>query len=134
MMAEVMRRSILGLGFAAIITFIVLTVLMVQDVEVPVSIIWKNMLGSMIMGIYFGGASFIFDLEEWSPLKRTILHFFISIFVWIPLAMWIGWVPLKISSILIGIGTFILTYVVFWYVFYLYFKRIEEEMNHTVKR
>src|SRR5690554_2616719 len=134
MMAEVMRRSMLGLGFAAIITFIVLTVLMVQDVEVPVSIIWKNMLGSMIMGLCFGGASFIFDLEEWSPLKRTILHFFISIFVWIPLAMWIGWVPLKISSILIGIGTFILTYVVFWYVFYLYFKRIEEEMNHTVKR
>ena len=134
MIAEMMRRSLLGLGFTAIITFAFLTVMTVQDIEVPVSIIWKNMLGSMVMGIYFGCASLIFDREKWSPLKRTVIHFLLSVIVWLPLAIWMGWVPFEFLTILIGIVTFIIAYLLFWYGSYLYFKKIENEMNHSIKR
>lgn len=129
-----MRRSLLGLGFTAIFTFVILTVMTVQEVEVSVSIVWKNMLGSMVMGIYFGCASLIFDHEEWSPLKKTMTHFLISIIVWLPLAIWLGWLPFQWVTILIGIGIFIIMYVLFWYGTYLYFKKIETEMNHSVKK
>ncbi|WP_338470729.1 DUF3021 domain-containing protein [Niallia sp. XMNu-256] len=134
MIIEMMRRSLLGLGFTAIFTFVILTVMTVQEVEVSVSIVWKNMLGSMVMGIYFGCASLIFDHEEWSPLKKTMTHFLISIIVWLPLAIWLGWLPFQWVTILIGIGIFIIMYVLFWYGTYLYFKKIETEMNHSVKK
>ena len=134
MIVEIVRRSIIGLGFSAIITFAILTVMTVQDVEVPISVIWKNILGGMVMGIYFGGASLIFDIEEWSPLKKTAIHFLISIIIWLPLAIWMGWVPFEFVTILIGIGIFIVVYLLFWYGSYLYFKRIENEMNHSVKK
>ncbi|WP_428910038.1 DUF3021 domain-containing protein [Niallia sp. Krafla_26] len=134
MIVEMVRRSMLGLGFAAIFTFAILTVMMLQDVQVSIPIVWKNMLGSMVMGIYFGCASLIFDIEDWSPLKRTVVHFLISVITWLALAIYMGWVPFELSTILIGIGIFIVVYLLFWYGSYLYFKRIENEMNNSVKK
>lgn len=134
MLVEMIRRSMLGLGFSAIFVFVALTIMTLQDVQVPIFIVWKNTLGGMAMGIYFGIASLIFDNEEWSPLKKTIIHFLLSIFIWVPLAIWMGWVPLELVAILIGIGVFIMTYLLFWYGSYLYFKRIENEMNNCVKK
>lgn len=134
MIFEAMRRSLIGLGFTAIFTFIILTGMTLQDVQIPISTVWQNMLGSMVMGIYFGSASLIFDIEEWSPLKKTAIHFLISITVWLPLAIWMGWLPSEVITILIGIAIFIVVYLLFWSGAYLYFKRIENEMNHSVKR
>ncbi|MEK3937620.1 DUF3021 domain-containing protein [Sporosarcina sp. FSL W7-1349] len=134
MIVEVARRSLIGLGYTAIITFSILTAMMFQDVQVPISEIWRNTLGGMAMGIYFGGASLIFEIEEWSPLKKTAFHYLISIIIWLPLGIWMGWLPLQLVPILIGIGTFSVVYLLFWYGSYLYFKRMENEMNHSVKK
>ncbi|NEU30732.1 DUF3021 domain-containing protein [bacterium LRH843] len=134
MIVEIIRRSMLGLGFTAIFTFAILTVMTLQDVQVPVSTVWKNMLGSMVMGVYFGSSSLIFDIEKWSPLKKTTIHFLISILIWLPLAIGMGWLPLELIYILVGIGVFVVTYLLFWYGSYFYFKRIENEMNHSVKK
>ncbi|WP_035666057.1 DUF3021 domain-containing protein [Halalkalibacter akibai] len=133
-MIEAVRRSILGLGFSAVFTFVALTIMMLQDVQVSVSIIWMNMLGSMVMGIYFGVSSMIFDVDHWSPLKQTTIHFLLSISVWLPLAMLIGWLPFNVIPIIVGIGSFIVVYVIFWSGSYFYFKRLEHEMNQSVKR
>lgn len=134
MIVEIVRRSLIGLGFTAIFTFAILTVMTLKDVQVPISIVWKNTLGGMVMGVYFGSASLIFDIEKWSPLKKTAIHFLISIIIWLPLAIWMGWLPLELVSILAGIGIFIVVYLLFWYGSYLYFKRIENEMNQSVKK
>jgi len=134
MIVEMIRRSMFGLGFSAIFTFAILTIMMMQDIQAPIPIVWKNMLGGMIMGVYFGSASLIFDLEKWSPLKKTVIHFIISIIVWLPIAMWIGWLPMELIPILTGIISFLVMYLLFWYGSYLYFKRIENEMNHSVKK
>lgn len=133
MVWEAIRRSILGLGFAALITFAILTIFTVQNVEVPVSIIWKNMFGSMILGIYFGTASLIFDKENWSPLRQTIVHFVISISTWCPLALYMGWLPMEMGPIISGIGLFMIIYLIFWYGAYLYFKKMEMDMNRSIR-
>lgn len=134
MIVEMARRSLIGLGYTAILTFVILTIMTLQDIQVPVPTIWKNMSGSMIMGIYFGSASLILDLEEWSPMKKTAVHFLISILIWLPLALWMGWLPLELAPILFGIGMFVIVYLLFWYGSYWYFKRIENQMNHSVKK
>lgn len=134
MVVELARRSLLGLGFTAIFTFAALTAMMMQDLQVPVPIIWKNMLGSMIMAIYFGSSSLLFDIEEWSPLKQTSIHFVLSLLLWLPLAVWMEWLPLKLYPVLAGVGSFILVYLIFWVSFFLYFKKLEKEMNNSMKK
>lgn len=106
MLMELIKRSFIGLGFAAIITFVFLTWMTIEQIDVPVGVIWKNMLGSMIMGIYFGISSAIFDMETWSPLKQTLMHFFLSIIVWLPLAMYLGWIPITPMALFFGIISF----------------------------
>ena len=134
MMFKVMGRSLSGLGFAAIITFVALTILMVKGMEVSVTTIWMNMLGSIVMGVYFGSASLIFEIENWSPLKQTVIHFFISLMVWLPIGLCLGWIPFDSISLLISIFLFVVTYLFFWYSTRLYFLKIAKEMNNSVRK
>lgn len=133
MFVEIVRRSMMGLGFAAMVTFAILTMVMVQNVDVPVSIVWKNMLGSMVLGMYFGTASLIFDYEAWSPLRQTIVHFMLSVSTWLLLALYMGWLPLAVIPIMTGIGIFIMIYLLFWIGAYWYFKKTESEMNRAIR-
>ncbi|SET50969.1 Protein of unknown function [Salinibacillus kushneri] len=128
------RRSFIGLGFTAIVTFIALSIMVVQGVEASVSDIWKNMLGSMLMGVYFGIASLLYDIESWSPLKQTLIHFLLSIFIWLPLALYLGWVPFDVESLFIATGLFILSYAMFWFGTCIYFLKLEKEMNNSIKK
>ena len=134
MMLEAMRRSIAGLGFAAIFTFVFLTIFTIQNVEVPVATIWSHMLGSMLMGIYFGSASLIFDIEKWSPLKQLLIHFILSLTLWLPLAMIIGWLPVQTLPIIIGIVSFIVIYLLFWFGIRLYLTKLENDMNRFIRK
>ncbi|SER21861.1 DUF3021 domain-containing protein [Piscibacillus halophilus] len=132
MILELLRRSLIGLGFAAIITFIALTIMMVYDVETTVSIIWKNMSASLLMGIYFSVASLIFEIDNWSPLKQTVVHFLLSVGIWLPIAFIAGWVPIGVLEILIAVGIFVIVYTIFWLCARAYFLRVEKEMNRVV--
>ncbi|GEL78448.1 DUF3021 domain-containing protein [Tenuibacillus multivorans] len=134
MFFEAMRRSIVGLGFAAIVTFVALTIMMVIEFEATVPEVWKNMLGSMLIGVFFGVASLIFENESWSPLKHTVIHFILSIGIWLPLALFLGWVPIGVWPILIAIGMFIVFYSLFWLGARLYFIKQEKEMNEKISQ
>ena len=129
MMAEAFKRSLGGMAFAALITFIFITVLLITETESTILDIWKGMFGSLIMGIYFGSASLIFDNEKWSPLKQTIIHFFLSVTVWLP-----GWVPVGIIPIVMGLVGFVFIYTVFWFVLRSYFSKVEKDLNEHLKK
>lgn len=131
---EVLKRSMTGLGIATIITFSFFTIMVIQDIQVPTFIIWKNMLGAIVMGLYFGNASLLFEIEKWSPLKQTVIHFLLSIVVWLPITIWLGWLPFNWLALLIGITGFLLVYILFWFSSFLYFKKLESEMNGSIKR
>ncbi|MDT8860140.1 DUF3021 domain-containing protein [Alkalihalobacillus sp. MEB130] len=133
MIMETLKRIFIGLGFSAVLIFGTVTVLMLSNTEVPVLILWNNMLGSMIMGAYFGVASLLFEIENWSPLKQTTIHFLLSISLWLMLAITIGWLPLTLMALLVSIATFIAVYLIFWSSYYYYFKWQEKEMNGSVK-
>ncbi len=129
MVVEIMKRIMLGFAFAAIFTFIVLTILMLNQIDPPIKQIWLNMLASMTIGAYFGLASFIFDKTNWTPLVKTTVHFSLSIVVYFIIAINLKWIPLAIGPIIFSILTFVLIYVIYWCGYYFYYKRIEETMN-----
>ncbi|MDG5788534.1 DUF3021 domain-containing protein [Evansella sp. AB-P1] len=134
MVFEGVRRSMIGLGFSAIFVFSFLTYFTMSGLDISTSVIWKNMLGSILMGIYFGSASLLFEIEEWSPLKQTSIHFILSISIWLPLSIIIGWVPFEVLPILIGITVFVITYIIFWIGTRFYLIKLEKEMNSTIRK
>lgn len=134
MLFKIVKRSFEGLGLACLITFVALTVFTIQDIEVPVAEVWVYMLGSMILGVYFGVASLIFEIEKWSPLKQASVHFVLSVILWFFVAfLMAGWVPFTPLSIMLSFCIFVLIYVFFWFGFRAYFKKIEADLNDSMK-
>ena len=134
MIIEGLKRSMTGIAFGGIATFIALTILKFTGTEASVSEIWFYMLLSFILGIYFGLSSFIFMENGMSMLKQTTIHFILSIVVYFNIALFAGWIPFTLFAIGLAILTFTLIYAVFWTAYYLYFKKIEESMNANLPK
>ncbi|MGM8211315.1 DUF3021 domain-containing protein [Virgibacillus sp. W0430] len=131
---EVLKRSMLGIAYGAIFTFIFLTVAMLNNLQTSVRVVWESMLASFILGIFFGLASFIFEHEDWSPLKKTVIHFSLSITCYFTIALFIGWIPLHVLAIVSTIFIFIVIYTIFWLGYTVYFKKLEARLNDELKK
>jgi len=133
MMIEVFKRVVNGIAWGGFATFLALTILMIYDINPEVSTIWLYMLASFVFGIYFGLASFIFIIDKWSPLKKTIIHFSLSIIVYFTIALPLGWVPLTVGAIVASTFVFIGVYIIFWFGFTMYYKKMEASLNNSLK-
>lgn len=134
MIIEILKRSMIGVAFGGIATFIALTIMKFNHIDGTISEVWMHMLASFIIGIYFGLSSFIYEHDKWSPLKKMVIHFSFSIIVYFTVALTVGWIPFNFLSILIGILLFIISYSIYWTGFYLYFKKMEDTMNKHLKK
>jgi len=131
---EILKRVFNGIAWGGLATFIALTVLMIFNINPEVSIIWLYMVASFVFGIYFGLASFIFIIDHWSPLKKTIIHFSLSIIVYFAIALPLGWIPLTPIAITLSAFGFILVYIIFWFGYTLYYKKIETSLNDSLSK
>lgn len=134
MIGEIVRRTMIGIAYGGLATFIALTILLIQDITPPIQMIWSSMFGSFLLGIYFGVSSLIFELEKWSPLKMTLVHFTASVSLYYLLALPIGWVPVEFVAIAVSFVIFVFIYAVFWYGFWSYHKRMAWKMNEQLHR
>ena len=134
MIIDILKRSMLGIAFGGIFTFIALTIMKFNHIDGTVSEIWMHMLASFIIGIYFGLSSFIYENDKWSPLKMIVIHFSLSIVVYFIVAFTVNWVPFHFFAILGSILLFIIIYSIFGTGYYLYYKRMEEAMNKHLKK
>ena len=131
---DVLGRIMNGLGFAAIINFVALSILLINDMNPPIEELWRRLLGSMLMGAYYGSASFWFQCASWSPLKQVVIHFSASLLVFLPIAFWAEWLPLEWKSVFIGIAIFIVIYGIFWCCYAYYYWRLTKEMNNSIHK
>ena len=129
MMLQLWRNIISGVAWGGFITFVALTVLVLTETEAPVTKVWLYMGGSLFLGVYFGLAGFIFIVERWSPLKKTIIHFILSLSIYFTVAFLLGWVPITWIAIVSSTVMFIIVYLLFWLGFYLYYRNMTVTMN-----
>lgn len=134
MMIEVLKRMTTGIAVGGLFTFIVLSFVMFYEVEASVQQIWISMLGSFAIGIYYGLASFIFEVNEWSYLKQTFIHFLLSIVIYFIIALSTGWVPFTLSAIIISGLVWIIIYTLVWAGFYQYYKKVEATLNEELQK
>lgn len=134
MIFEVVKRIFNGIAWGGLVTFFALTLLMINDINPDVSTIWLHMLASMVFGIYYGFAAYIFVIDSWSPLKKTIIHFSLSITVYYLIGLPIGWVPPTPFAIILSAVVFLLLYILFWFGFTQYYKKVESSLNDSLQK
>lgn len=134
MKTEILKRAMFGIAYGGIYTFIALTILMILQITPPIFQTWLYMLAGLMLGIYFAIASFIFEVEAWSPLKKTVIHFALSIALYFIIALSVGWVPIRLNAILIAIFIFTIIYTIYWLGYLIYYKRVEDNLNKNLQK
>ena len=87
-----------------------------------------------VTGIFFGFGSFIFTINHWSLLKKTVINFFTYYFGFAFLALLAGWVSLDLINFTKFTVIFVIIYLICWY--YNYHKIAKEiaNINHKIKK
>lgn len=134
MVAKIFQRGMYGIAFGGIVTFIAQTIFMLIKVNPPVFQIWLYMLASFILGIYFALASLLFEVDHWSPLKKTVIHYCLSVAVYFIVSLSVSWISLNGKAIIIAIIGFTLIYLLFWFGYKLYYKRMEVVLNNSLQK
>lgn len=87
---------------------------------------------SFLYGAMFGGMSIIWELDNWSILKQTIVHFSVVSVVTMPIAYVTEWMPHSVEGAIMYFVIFAVSYVFIWLSQYMAMKKRIDEMNKKV--
>ena len=87
---------------------------------------------SGILGTGFAAISVIWEIENWSVVKRTGIYFIISSLIMLPIAYFTQWMNHSLKGALSYFGIFILIFVIIWIVQYIIARKNVKKMNETL--
>lgn len=88
---------------------------------------------SLIYGAAFGGGSVIWEKENWSLLKQTVVHLIVISISMFPIAYCMYWMPHNFWGIASYIAIFFIIYFFIWIGTYIYTKKSIQSFNDKVK-
>lgn len=135
-MKRFIYRSIYGIFFGCFVTvmFMILSTSISGIPTIDSNIFVKNALGSMIAGWYLIISPLFFEIDQLNLLKKTILHFIITVALNLIIIYFIGWLPFSGGQIFTLIISFLLLYTVIWLGFYYYYKNVVNKMNEDLTK
>lgn len=84
---------------------------------------------SLVYGAVWGGASAIWEMDNWSILKQTIIHLIICSIATFPIAYLTRWMSHDLKGILCYFSIFFAVYMVIWLSQYSALKRRITQIN-----
>jgi drug/metabolite transporter (DMT)-like permease len=87
----------------------------------------------MVIGFVFAFGSAIFEVDNWSIAKQTIMHFLLTSIVFLPCAVLAKWVASDLLSIVFYFLIFILIYFIIWIIQYFIWKNEIAKLNKKLK-
>ncbi|WP_285768401.1 DUF3021 domain-containing protein [Peribacillus sp. SI8-4] len=131
MMKTLLVRSFVGICFGALV--MVLTCFGFIGFggvhELDSELFVKNAIGCLLCGWFFSTATILFEIEKWSLIFQTILHFLTVTILYFLLSFFVGWIPFTFKGLMTGIAIFLPFYGVVWIIFYLYFRYQVKVLN-----
>ncbi len=88
-----------------------------------------QMICSLLIGAICGGSSVIWEMDRWSLLKQTLLHFIIIAIPFFGVGYGMNWLPHQFYGALAYIGSFALVYGIMWCSIYFSIKAKIKKMN-----
>lgn len=92
-----------------------------------------QMICSLFVGAVGGASSVIWEIEKWSLLKQTLVHFAVIALPFIGVGYVMNWLPHYLIGALCYIGGFILVYVIMWLSIYFSVKSKIKKMNRHLQ-
>lgn len=87
-----------------------------------------------IMGMGFSGASLIWEADNISLLKQTVLCFLIYSALMFPAAFFMGWMQHSVLGIIIYVLIFAVIFAVIWIIQFLFWKSNIKSINAMLKK
>ena len=147
MLKKFIKRAILGFMIGIFIgqTILIIESLMVGDgnfyavsaylvehTKTRIAAVIVQYLITGIIGMTFASTTIVFELDKWSLLAQTALHFIITSIVMFFSGFFCGWFPHTAVSTIIWFGVFIVTYIIIWISFMLYYRKKTKEINKAL--
>lgn len=96
-------------------------------------ILLKNYLIAILVGFYMASVTIVFDVDEWSLLKQTVIHGLLN-FPYIIIAFRNGWAPTGTLSRVVFILSYIVVYAIIWLCFKSYWSKKSRELNEKLAK
>lgn len=87
-----------------------------------------------LLGSCFASCSIIWELDSWSILKQTGVHFLITAFVMLPIAYINKWMEHSIGGFLLYLAVFIIIFALIWLIQYIFWKNKIKEINQLLNK
>lgn len=105
---------------------------LIEDCGNEINAVVIQAVSAMICGAAWGGASVIWEMEDWSLLKQTMLHFLIGSFATLPVAWLMRWMERSAAGALEYCGIFFGIYLAIWLALYFSIKRKIQCINRQI--
>lgn len=92
-----------------------------------------QMLLSFVYGAAWGGASVVWEKENWSLMRQTVTHLVICSLATFPVAYITHWMSHDLGSVLAYFGIFLGIYAIIWLSYYTSLKKRVKQMNDKMK-
>lgn len=88
----------------------------------------------LLYGAIIASVSLIYEKEEWTLLKRTIIHLLVISAIGYPIAYYLQWMPHSILGFVSYYGLFFGIYVVIWFIQYNLIKHRLSKINKKLSQ
>jgi hypothetical protein len=108
--------------------------LLVADTGGELSAVLWQYIVSGLFGAICGGLSVVWEIESWSLLRQTLVHFLGLTLSMFPIAYGLGWMPERsLGGVLSYILVFVAIYLVLWVALCLIFRHHVRTINKKIQ-
>lgn len=144
---KIIKRAVMGFIYGIFIgqTILILESLMVGDgnfyavstylvnhTSTKIAAVIVQYFITGIIGLCFAATTVIFEMDSWSIIAQTALHFVINSIVMYVSGFLCGWFPHTLGSTLIWFGVFVVVYIIIWICFTMYYRKKIKEINKAL--
>lgn len=148
MFKEVLKRSALGAVIGALVSQLIAIMIslciadgnyyavvpmLVDTMGSEISAVILQTVCSLFYGAVYGGVSVIWELDHWSILKQTVVHFLVVSVTTLPIAYVTQWMHHSVIGVIIYFAIFAVIYAFIWIGQYMAVKKRINEVNEKVK-
>lgn len=148
MFKKVLKRSALGAVIGIVVSQVIAIIIslciadgsfyavvpsLAERINSEIGAVVIQTVCSLLYGAVFGGISVIWELDSWSILKQTVVHFLVVSAVTLPVAYVTEWMEHSVKGIAMYFAIFAVTYAFIWFGQYMAVRKRVNAVNKKVK-
>lgn len=107
---------------------------LIADAGSEINAVILQTLLCALLGAGSGALSVIWEIDHWSFLKQTIIHFILITVLMMPIAYYARWMERSLKGFLQYFGIFIGIFLIIWIILYFRTKHHVKQMNNTLHK